>query len=134
MLALSANPDFKNTDTINIDNPYYDLDGSGEQTELWGKDAIDQMIENVLLTEPFERVFNLSFGTPLYTLLFSNFSQIDTVMPQVFSVIEHWVPIKIDSVNAKVTPDENNLTLTFQIPYVSNDGLISGIFARRIRK
>ena len=134
MLALSANPDFKNTDTITIDNPYYDLDGSGEQPELWGKDAIDLMIENVLLTEPFERVFNLSFGTPLYTLLFSNFSQIDTVMPQVFSVIEHWVPIKIDSANAKVTPDENNLTLTFQIPYVSNDGLISGIFARRIRK
>lgn len=117
-----------------VDNPYYDWDRFGEQTELWGKEAIDQMIENVLLTEPFERLFNLSYGSPLYMLLFNNFSEADTIMPKIFDTIEYWVPITIDRSNTDVVPDEDNHTISFQIPYVSNDGMIAGMFARRIRK
>ena len=92
------------------------------------------MIENVLLTEPFERLFNLAYGSPLYLLLFENFSQADELMPRVFDTIEYWVPIKIDRGNADIVKDEFNHVITFKIPYISNDGLIQGIFARRIRK
>lgn len=134
MLPLSANPDFSTLENTSFDNPYYDWDATGEATELWGKDAVDQMIENVLLTEPFERLFNLNYGSPLYLLLFENFSSIDTIMPKVFDTIEYWVPIKIDRSNTQVTPDEDNHAISFQIPYITNDGLIAGMFARRIRR
>ena len=134
MLPLSANPDFNALNNAAIDNPYYDWDRYGEDTELWGKDAVDQMIENVLLTEPFERLFNLNFGSPLYMLLFNDFADLDNIMPRVYDVIEYWVPIKIDRARTNVIPDEDNHALSFQIPYVTNDGLINGIFARRIRK
>ena len=134
MLSLSANPDFTTLTNTKITNPYYDLDAFGEQTEVWGKEALDQMIENVLLTEPFERLFNLAYGSPLYLLLFENFSQADELMPRVFDTIEYWVPVKIDRGNADIVKDEFNHVITFKIPYISNDGLIQGIFARRIRK
>jgi hypothetical protein len=55
-------------------------------------------------------------------------------MPQVFEIIEHWVPIKIHQSQAEITKDEDHNALLFRIPYTSNNGLISGIFARRIRK
>lgn len=134
MLSLSANPDFSTLSNANVVNPYYDLDGLGEKTELWGKDALDQMIENVILTEPFERLFNLAYGSPLYLLLFENFARMDELMPQVFDAIEYWVPIKIDRTNADIEKDEINHVLLFKIPYVSNNGMITGIFARRIKK
>ena len=134
MLSLSANPDFTTLTNTKIANPYYDLDALGEQTEVWGKEALDQMIENVLLTEPFERLFNLAYGSPLYLLLFENFARMDELMPQVFDAIEYWVPIKIDRTNADIEKDEINHVLLFKIPYVSNNGMITGIFARRIKK
>lgn len=134
MLSLSANPDFSTLSNANVVNPYYDLDGLGEKTELWGKDALDQMIENVILTEPFERLFNLAYGSPLYLLLFENFARMDELMPQVFDAIEYWVPIKIDRTNADIEKDEINHVLLFKIPYVSNNGMITGIFARRIKR
>lgn len=134
MLSLSANPDFSTLSNASVVNPYYDLDGLGEKTELWGKEALDQMIENVILTEPFERLFNLAYGSPLYLLLFENFTRMDELMPQVFDAIEYWVPIKIDRTNADIEKDEINHVLLFKIPYVSNNGMITGIFARRIKK
>lgn len=134
MLSLSANPDFKVLDNAQVVNPYYDWDAMGVDTEVLGKTALDQMIENVLLTEPFERLFNLAYGSPIYLLLFENFSNVDSLMPQVFEIIEHWVPIKIHQSQAEITKDEDHNALLFKIPYTSNNGLISGIFARRIRK
>lgn len=134
MLSLSANPDFSTLSNASVVNPYYDLDSLGEKTELWGKDALDQMIENVILTEPFERLFNLAYGSPLYLLLFENFARMDELMPQVFDAIEYWVPIKIDRTNADIEKDEINHVLLFKIPYVSNNGMITGIFARRIKR
>ena len=134
MLSLSANPDFSTLSNASVVNPYYDLDGLGEKTELWGKEALDQMIENVILTEPFERLFNLAYGSPVYLLLFENFARMDELMPQVFDAIEYWVPIKIDRTNADIEKDEINHVLLFKIPYVSNNGMITGIFARRIKK
>lgn len=134
MLDLNKNSDYTWLNTGKIDSEYYDLNSDLEQGELWNKDALDQMIEMVIVTEPFERLFNLSFGSPLYQVLFNNFSQLDTIMETIFDTIEFWVPIKIDRDNAEVEADQDNNALLFQIPYVSNNGIISGIFARRISR
>ena len=134
MLSLSANSDFSTISNGLMTNPYYDLDAYGEKSDLWGKDALDQMIENVLLTEPFERLFNLGYSSPLYFVLFENFSQLDELTTMIFDTIEFWVPVKIDRSHADIETDEYSHTLSFKIPYASNDGLITGIFTRRIRK
>jgi hypothetical protein len=134
MLSLSANSDFTTIYNESTLNPYYDLDAYGEKPDLWGVHAIDQMIENILLTEPFERIFNLGYASPLYFVLFENFSKLDELMTTIFDTIEYWVPIKINREEAEVEADEYNHTISFRIPYVSNDGLITSIFTRRIRK
>ena len=134
MLDLNKNSDYTWLNTGKIDSEYYDLNSDLEQGELWNKDALDQMIEMVIVTEPFERLFNLSFGSPLYHVLFNNFSQLDTIMDAVFDTIEFWVPIRIDRGNAQVEADQDNNALLFQIPYVSNNGVVRGTFARRISR
>ena len=134
MLDLNKNSDYTWLNTGRIDSEYYDLNADLEKGELWNKDALDQMIEMVIVTEPFERLFNLSFGSPLYHVLFNNFSQLDTIMDAVFDTIEFWVPIRIDRGNAQVEADQDNNALLFQIPYVSNNGVVRGTFARRISR
>lgn len=132
MLDLNQNSDYMWLNTGKISSEYYDLNADLEKGELWNKDALDQMIEMVLVTEPHERLFNLGFGSPLYQVLFENFSQLDAVISLVYDTIEFWVPVRIDRDNATVEADADNNTLTFNIPYASNNGLINGFFARRI--
>ncbi len=134
MLELSANPDFLKHDSGTIEHEYYDLDGSGETNELWGAAALDQMIENVLLTEKFERLFNLSFSSPIYDVLFQNFNDVSLYVNTIFDIIEFWVPIKIDRNNTHIEPMPERNAVSFQIPYISNNGQIASCFARRISK
>lgn len=134
MLDLNKNPDYAWLHNGKVDSEYYDLCAGLDQGELWNKDALDQMIEMVIVTEPFERLFNLSFGSPLYRVLFDNFSQLDTIMEVVFDTIEFWVPVRIDRSNAEIEADQDNNALLFRIPYVSNNGMIQGLFARRITR
>lgn len=134
MLELSANPDFIRHETGTIEQEYYDLDGSGESVELWGAAALDQMIENVLMTEKYERLFNLAFSSPIYDVLFQNFDNVNAYVDKIFDIIEFWVPVKIDRSNAQIEAQPENHVVLFQIPYISNNGQISSCFARRIRK
>ena len=132
MLDLSANPDYFTTETFTIDNEYYDWDATFTDKELWGADAINQSIEMVLTTEPQERLFNIGFGSPLFDIVFENKDKIDSLMTNVFDIIEYWVPIKIDRTDSDVAVNEDEHSVTFKIPYISNNGTIAGYFARRI--
>lgn len=132
MLELSANPDYTTKETLDITNEYYDWDVSFHDKELWGADAINQSIELLLTTEPQERLFNLSFGTPLFALLFENGGNVNAIMDTVFTNIEYWIPITIDRTNTDVQIDPDNHSVSFKIPYVSNNGTIVGYFARRL--
>lgn len=132
MLALSANSDYLSNDNFSLVNEYYDWDTQFHDNEIWGADAINQSIEMVLTTEPQERLFNPTFGTLLFNLLFENSSNIQNIMPYVYDTIETWVPIQIDRNNTNVQIDPNKQVVSFQIPYTSNNGVIAGIFGRRI--
>ena len=134
MLDLNKNSDFIWQETGSKQGEYYDLNSELDQGELWNKLALDQMIEMVLVTEPYERLFNLSFGSPIYQVLFENFTNIDSIVDVIYNVIEFWVPVKIDRTHAKIEADQDNHALLFNIPYISNNGDIAGIFARRIIK
>ena len=136
MLPLSANPDFKDLGQLKTPNPYYDINGDklSEHIEIYGADALDQAIEAVLCTEPYERIFNLSFSSPLYKVLFENHTQIGGLINMVFDQIEYWVPVSIYRDNAEIQTIPNEHSVHFKIPYVSNDGKIVHIFNRIISK
>ena len=67
-------------------------------------------------------------------ILFENFNRLNSLIPAVFESIEFWVPIKIDQSKAEVTPDELTNSISFKIPYITNDGLYKGVFSCRVRK
>lgn len=136
MFKHNENKDFIKSDNLSIDNPYYDLsfDDFKKVHEVYGAEAIDNAIENVLCTEPGERVFNISFFSPVYAILFENFGDIQEQVNNIFNAIEYWVPIKINRELAEISADKDNHAVSFKIPYISLDGMISSVFARRITK
>ena len=135
MLALDKNSDFKRIETSKVQSNYYDLDVNIVDTEVWSFDALDQAIENVLLTNKGERIFNYSFGTPLIELLFENDVNTDYIVDKAMDVIEAWVPIKIIRSKTQLQRDKENHAISFFIYYNSNDGMIRDhCFARRLRK
>lgn len=135
MLTLDKNSDFKRIETSKIQSKYYDLDVNIEGTEVWSFDALDQAIENVLLTNKGERIFNYSFGTPLIELLFENNTNIDELVDKALDIIETWVPIHINRSKTKLEKDIENHAISFFIFYDSNDMMIRDhCFARRLRK
>jgi hypothetical protein len=136
MLPLSANPDFKNIGESKSPNPYYDINGDlmSDKVEVYGHEALDQAIETVLCTEPYERIFNPGLCSPFYKLLFENHTQVDGIIDEVVDQIEYWVPVTVirDKMDVKIVPNEHCVSL--QIPYVSNDGKIAHVFSRVISK
>lgn len=135
MLTLDKNSDFKRIETSKVQSNYYDLDVNIVDTEVWSFDALDQAIENVLLTNKGERIFNYSFGTPLIELLFENDANTEYLVNKALDVIETWVPIKIIRSKTKLERDKENHAISFFIFYNSNDGMIRDhCFARRLRK
>lgn len=136
MLPLSANPDFKNIENSKIANPYYDINAENISTkvDVYGSVALDQAIEMVLCTEPFERLFNISLSSPLYQILFQNDTDITGLVSTVFDQIEFWVPVVIDRNNAEIEHVSENHSLRFKIPYISTDGRIIHTFNRIISR
>ena len=123
MLPLSANSDFKNLGELQAPSTYYDIDGSmaADNSDIYSVNAIDQMIENIILTEPWERLFNLDFWSPFYKLLFDNTANAEDVIQETFDTIEYWTGITIDRTNANVDIDDAKHEVSLQIPYVYED-------------
>ena len=134
MLPLSANPDFNDIKNTKIVNPYYDINSEkmDSKIDVYGTDALDQAIEMVLCTEPYERLFNLTLSSPLYQILFQNATNIDGIVSTIFDQIEYWVPVVIDRQNAEVEFITEEHTLKCKIPYVSSNGRFAHVFNRII--
>lgn len=120
------NPDFKHVgDTINATS-YYDIDFNFEHTELYGTNALDQAIENLLMTEYGERLFNFEFGTPLSRIFFSKNSNADSLAEKVYSTIESIIPIRIARNTASINLNNDPHILTICLDYSTNDGKVVG--------
>lgn len=118
MLPLSANNDFKDYGAYG-ENPYRDINGDdlSVKSEVYGTDALDQAIEAVIVTEPYERLFNIDFWSPFYRLLFQNEGDAEEIVEEVFQMIEKWVGVRIDRQNANVNVDSANHSVELEIPY-----------------
>lgn len=122
MLPLSANNDFKDYGAVG-ENPYRDINGDdlSVQSEVYGTDALDQAIEAVIVTEPYERLFNIDFWSPFYRLLFQNEGDGERIVEEVFQMIEKWVGVRIDRENANVEVRSFEHAVVLRIPYYFGD-------------
>ncbi|MCQ2210733.1 MAG: hypothetical protein MJZ34_10615 [Paludibacteraceae bacterium] len=120
MFDINNTSDFKTLDTINASIPYYDIDLYGNKVEVLGFDALDAAIENLLLTEPFERYFEPNFYSPVYEILFKQFNNIDEIVDKIYDKIEMYVPVSIDRSSSNVKKLDA-YSISFQIVYTISE-------------
>lgn len=131
MLPLSANSNFGTvTKPISEYNSYIDLNGRACNQDLYGNAAINQAIENVICTMPGECLFNIALYSPLYEILFNNYTE--GLEEQIFAKIELFVPVQVNRSNAQFEFDPSTHVLYVSIPWISNDGVLAGVFKRHI--
>lgn len=133
MLPLSANPDFKDV-SMTVTNPFMDINGDdlSKTAVIFGTDALDQAIEAIIVTEPYERLFNIEFYSPFYKLLFENENVVDDIMAQVYDKIEQYVGVVVDRSGCDVRVDTQNHKVSFKLPYFYNHQQQYHIFSRVI--
>lgn len=79
-----------------------------KQGEVYDVDVIKQSITNILLTIMGERLFNIQFGTNLFTMLFNSVNTYATV----YAVKTHLID-KILTFEKRIAIYENQSTVTF---------------------
>ena len=126
MLSLEdKNSDFLHVGDTYRSNSYYDLDINLEKTEVVGTDALDQAIENLIFTIYGERLFNYTFGSPLYQILFEKNSTADTLKEQVYKTIESYIPITINRSTAEIGSANYDPHIFYMtLDYSTLDGLV----------
>lgn len=131
MLPISANSNFGTvTQQKTVFNTYTDLNGRACNEDLYGTAAINQAIENVICTMPGECLFNVALCSPLYEILFNNYTA--GLEEQIFTKIELFVNVTIDRNSAQFDFDPASHVLYVSFPWTTNDGKIVGIFKRHI--
>lgn len=124
MLDFTKNPDFKHRgDSVGVDSNY-DIDVQLKRSDLRGADAIDQSIENLIMTEKGERLFNLDFGSPIHDVLFENNTNVEAIKEYIYDEVEKWIPITIDRGYETIEVNHSNHVLYIWFRYSTNDGSI----------
>lgn len=128
MLSLEdKNSDFLHVGDSIRTNSYYDIDINFEKTEVFGTDALDQAIENLIFTEYGERHFNCNFGSPLHDILFEKNTDADIIKERVYKAIESIIPISIQRNTADIGTSEDDPHIFYMtLDYNTNDGLVVG--------
>ena len=136
MLPITESPDFKRVgDTL--DTGYYDVSlfNNPKSYEIKGAAAMDQALENYLLTIPGERLFNIEFGSPLYQILFRKNINQDEIREEIYSQVENALQIVIDRSTAELGQTNDTHVLKIHFRYTTLDGtIINHEFSRRFSK
>ena len=136
MLPITESPDFKRVgDTVEAG--YYDISLFNRENayEVKGTIAMDQALENYLLTIPGERLFNIAFGSPLYLMLFQKNNDQDELREQIYRTVENTMNISIDRDSAYVSGTDDPHVLQIHFKYSTNDGVITNHeFSRRFSR
>ena len=136
MLPITESPDFKRVgDTL--DSGYYDvtLFSNPKASEIKGAAAMDQALENYLLTIPGERLFNIEFGSPLYQILFQKNVNQDEIRERIYNQVETALQIAIDRSSAELLSTNDSHVLKIHFRYSTLDGtIINHEFSRKFSK
>lgn len=136
MLDITKSSDFKRVGD-KVDSGYYDISLFNDQNiyECKGTYAMDQALENYLLTIPGERLFNLKFGSPLYLILFQKNVDQDEIRNSIYQNIENALSISIDRSTADLGQTDDPHVLSIHFRYSTRDGVITNHeFTRRFSK
>lgn len=125
-------PDYSDLDLDFIAKP-----GTKDITKKIGEEAIKRSIRNIIFTNFYDRLFNPTFGSNIYRLLFSNVTDVTAILisDAVKEVLRNYEP-RCSVLAADVSPSEDmnayNVRITYTIlnrpePYVTD------IFLERIR-
>ena len=138
MLPLSANSDFQNHGDLYKPTNYLDINGDDlyHTSVVYGTDALDQAIEAVIVTEPWERLFNIDFWSPFYRLLFNQEQEAEPIVQDTFDMIEKWVGVSVIRNEADISVNGENHSVALTIPYYYTDNgkTYKHIFSRVISK
>lgn len=114
----------------------YDMDklarGKGE---VVNEEAINNSIDNILLTSPGERFFQPYFGTILPLIIFEQLDENtgEQIIDSIVEGIKRWedrVTILEDQIELNVFQDTNSINIV--IPYIINRTGVTATFARKI--
>lgn len=86
------------------------------------EEAVKASIKNLLLTRNYERPFHPEIGSPIYALLFENFTPIlkNTLEKVIEDLLIKFEPrATINSINVTDNPDENSLDI--KIDFMMNN-------------
>ena len=136
MLDITKSPDFKRIGD-KIDSGYYDVSLFNDKNEYdcKGTHAMDQALENYILTIPGERLFNLQFGSPLYQILFQKNVDQEEIRNRIYRDIENALSIIIDRSTADLGQTDDPHILSIHFRYSTRDGVITNHeFVRRFSK
>lgn len=124
MLDIKKSSDFNRAGDDTLVYAFYDIDYNFNQIELYNAAALDQSIENILLTQYGERMFNFTFGTVAQLLLFSNNTNTYEIRNRIYADVEKQLPIIIDRSTAEATFQDDSHVLTIHFRYTTTDGSI----------
>ncbi len=98
---------------MNIDYPF-DIDGSGRTATTDDDDHIRDMIEQLLFTNPGERVNRPDFGSGLLKMVFApnSTSLASTLQGAVQAAIQRWLGDLIELKTLEVQAENSTLSLT----------------------
>lgn len=124
MLDITQSSDFKRIgDRVGYEQ-FYDIDVQIKRNEMTGPEALDQSIENLIMTEKGERLFNTDFGSPMHDVLFENNTNVDELRSYIYDEIEKWIPIKINRGYETMRVNDSTHILEVWFRYSSTDGSV----------
>jgi len=93
--------------------PFRIADGSGQAAQATYQDHVDQLIRQVLLTDPGERVNLPTFGAGMRRLLFAPMSSslAATTTLVVTQSLNQWIPDQIKLLKVTVTTPDQDASL-----------------------
>jgi len=103
--------------------------------EIHDRDVINQSIELIIGTGINERIFNLSFGCGLQKYLFENITENtgEKILDIVIASIKKWEDrITVLESDCKLQVDNDNNSITLNIPYIINQQNIKNVFRKKI--
>jgi|SRR5271166_4235680 len=95
---------------------------SGDLLRVTGNQAIEQSMENIILTYQYERPYS-DLGTALELRLFENVSPLEEqmIMSAIrLSIAQYETRVKLIDLNLVVSPDANEYTLTIVYSVINN--------------
>ena len=102
---------------------------------VYNEQAINNSLENILLTLTGERIFNVGFGSILPAQTFSqvSFSQAETLLTELVNVIGFWENrINVVESEIEMIIDKHKNSVILVIPYVISRNGMTGTFSRKI--